>query len=142
MYSNGRNGQYSKQQQKQTAKEKREDYKYLIVKNLNKQTIAETLFDYFKQFAIIEDVTINVDENTNMLDGTALITFRMVPKGRSRERLPGRHTIDGRVVQAEFAKEKDGSHHAQWNAETTSSLSGQKLSLGNFLGAKHFVEQW
>ncbi|KAG1151074.1 hypothetical protein G6F37_004946 [Rhizopus arrhizus] len=142
MYSNGRNGQYSKQQQKQTTKEKREDYKYLIVKNLNKQTIAETLYDYFQQFANIEDVTINVDENTNMLDGTALITFRTVPKGRSRERLSGRHTIDGRVVQTEFAKEKDGSHHAQWNAETTSSLSGQKLSLGNFLSAKHFVEQW
>ncbi|CAO3658997.1 unnamed protein product [Rhizopus stolonifer] len=57
------------------------DYKYLIVENLNKQTIASTLFDYFMRFVQVENAVLNTNEVTEALDGTATITFRQIPRG-------------------------------------------------------------
>ncbi|CAO3676286.1 unnamed protein product [Rhizopus microsporus] len=80
------------------------DYRYLIVRNLSKRTIADTVFNYFARFASVEEASLNLDDDRLTPDGTATITFRQIPRDREKQELLKQHRIHGHVVYTEFAK--------------------------------------
>lgn len=53
----------------------RETTRTILVKNLNKQTLPDTIMNYFDKFDSVEDVILNADDGGE-LDGTATVVFK------------------------------------------------------------------
>ncbi|CEG64383.1 hypothetical protein RMATCC62417_01363 [Rhizopus microsporus] len=136
MYSDGHNGNNERSQQQRDDR----DYKYLIVKNLSKRTIADTVFNYFARFASVEEASLNLDDDRLTPDGTATITFRQIPRDKEKQELLKQHRIDGHVVYTEFAKMNASQN--TFKSYEASNLNAEKFALGNFVSVRHFVEQW
>lgn len=53
----------------------RDSSRAILVKNLNKETLPGTLMNYFDKYEMVEEVSLNFDDNNN-LDQTATVVFK------------------------------------------------------------------
>ncbi|KAI7852473.1 RNA dependent RNA polymerase-domain-containing protein [Circinella umbellata] len=118
------------------------DPQCLLISNLNRDTYAETLFEFFNKFQDVEHVEIDLDKQ-NRSKGSAIILF--VQPLTNYNIILSKFRIDGKLIVMGFAPKGFVSTHS-WR-ETSKrpdhiGVPAVHFSLGTMLASKTFVDLW
>lgn len=117
---------------------KRTDFKFLVIQDPYKQVSLQAYFDYFSRLAVINSI---IHKNSgDIYDGTVIVELRQVPNHLDRDMFIGKHTIEGKSVQANFKIEF--STFVPRLPNKIIKLQAKALSLGSFKSPNEFIEFW
>ncbi|KAI9495483.1 RNA dependent RNA polymerase-domain-containing protein [Zychaea mexicana] len=114
----------------------------LLLSNLNRETIAETLNDYFNKVGEVDRVEIDLDDrNRSKCSAIILFAHPLTDYNIILSNL----RIDGKAVQIEFAPKGFAATHP-WRDTSRKSdrtwVIAKAFSLGTMLAPKTFVNMW